>query len=266
MIPKIIHYCWLSNDPYPEVIAKCIETWKKHMPDYEFMLWDTKQFDVNSNCYVKQAFESKKYAFASDYIRLYALYHHGGIYLDSDIQVFRTFDNFLNCKSFTGFEKNDAIAAWIFGSEKGNPLFAELLSHYDNRKFIFPDGTFDMTPNVKPVTNTLIRHGLKLNGEYQELDLMTIFPRTFFCPRVPYDDTLDDYSENTYAEHLFNAGWVDTKQKEIMIKRRNLDKKYGKNVGLLYYGILTLKNEGIFSFLKQWKVRCEGNKNRRKVD
>ena len=92
MIPKRIHLCWLSGDPYPAKIGKCLASWKKHLPDYEVVLWDTKRFDLESSPWVKQAFEAKKYAFAADYIRFYALYNYGGIYLDSDVEVLRSFD------------------------------------------------------------------------------------------------------------------------------------------------------------------------------
>lgn len=87
MIPKIIHYCWLSNDPFPEHIERCMSTWQKYCPDYKIMKWDLSQFDIESSQWVKEAFESKKYAFAADYIRLYAIYTYGGIYLDSDISL-----------------------------------------------------------------------------------------------------------------------------------------------------------------------------------
>lgn len=257
MIPKIIHYCWLNNEPFPELIEKCIISWKEKLIGYEFILWDTKKFDINSNLYVKQACEAKKYAFASDFIRLYALYHYGGIYLDCDIKVFKSFDELLNRKAFTGFEDNHSVATWLLASEKGNPLFAEMLSHYDQRSFLFPDGSFDMTPNVKPITKTLVKHGLILNNEYQELDMISIFPRTYFCPMIPGSNETDCYSEYTFAQHMFNASWIDTDQKLLMVKRKMIDKKYGKNIGLLYYGIMVLKKDGIFSFFKQWKVRME---------
>ncbi len=260
MIPKIVHYCWLSGEPFPELIDRCIKTWKENLPDYEFVLWDTKKFDVNSNLYVKQAYEAKKYAFASDYIRLYALYNYGGIYLDSDIQIFKSFDDLLNRTAFTGFENNQTVAAWLLASEKGNPLFAELLSHYDNRSFLFPNGTFDMTPNVKPITKTLVKQGLILNGKYQELNMITVFPRTYFCPMLPDSEEPDCYSENTYAQHMFNAGWVDTDQKALIVRKRMIEKKYGKWIGLIFYGIVTIKKDGIYSFFKQWKVRIESNR------
>ena len=116
MIPKIIHLCWLSGDAYPAKIAKCLKTWRQHLPDYEIMLWDTQRFDMNSSQWVRQAFECKKYAFAADYIRFYALYHHGGIYLDSDVEVLKSFDDLLDLPYFVGAEKAQTPEAAIMGA------------------------------------------------------------------------------------------------------------------------------------------------------
>ncbi len=262
MIPKIIHYCWLSGEEYPETIAKCIASWKEKLPDYEFVLWDTEKFDITSNQYVKQAYEAKKYAFASDYIRLYALYYYGGIYLDSDIIVYKNFDELLNNKAFCGFENDEGVTAWLLASEKGNPLFKELLSYYDNHVFLFPNGAYDTTPNVVPITNTLRKHGLILNGQQQQLENIIVYPRTFFCPVIPYGEYEDCYSEKTFAQHLFNGGWIDAEQKRILSRKHNIEKKYGRIIGMLYYGIKVLKREGIYSFVQQWKVCLEKRKHK----
>lgn len=254
-IPKIIHYCWLSGEEFPELIQNCIDSWKEHLSDYEFVLWDTKQFDVNSCPYVKQAYDLKKYAFASDYIRLYALYNYGGIYLDSDIQVFRNFDDLLNGEGFLGFETEKTLAGWILASEKGNPLFKELLDYYDGKNFVFPDGHLDLTPNGNPITEICVKHGVILDNTLQKLEHVTIYPRTYFCPMIPNSDEPECYSEMTHAQHLFNAGWVDVSQKELIIKKRTIAKKYGTLVSLIYYGMMVLRKEGIFSFFRRWKIR-----------
>ena len=136
MIPKIIHFCWLSDDEYPKLIKKCIESWKNKLPDYELILWDTKKFDLNSTIWTKQAFEAKKYAFAADYIRLYAVYTYGGIYLDSDVEVLKKFDSLLNLPYFAGLEQNEIIEAAVFGAEKGTDWVADCMRYYDDRPFI----------------------------------------------------------------------------------------------------------------------------------
>ena len=104
MIPKIIHYCWFGGKPKPELAEKCIESWKKFCPDYEIVEWNEGNFNINSNLYVKQAYEAKKYAFVTDYVRLYALYTQGGIYMDTDVMVLKPLDEYLNHEAFSGFE------------------------------------------------------------------------------------------------------------------------------------------------------------------
>ncbi len=251
-IPKIIHYCWLSGEPYSDLIQKCIRSWKDKLPDYEIKLWNTDNFDVNICRYTREAFQAKKYQFVSDYVRLYALYHEGGIYLDSDIEVLRKFDDLLDEKAFTGFDSNHAIAAWIFGSEKGNPLFKELLEYYDDKSFLLADGTYDLTPNPVPITKICKQHGLVLNGKEQKLDYISVYPFDFFAP---YDRTHEnlDITERTYCIHYHNWSWIPEEKKELAYKRREIIKKYGKCAGYLYYGIGVLKIEGFRKFWKEFK-------------
>ena len=119
MIPKIIHLCWLSGNEYPPLIKKCVESICSKLPDYEIKIWTKENFDIDSVLWVKQAFEAKKYAFAADYIRFWSLYNYGGIYLDSDVEVLKSFDDFLGCRSFTGFEYLNIPEAAVVGAEKG---------------------------------------------------------------------------------------------------------------------------------------------------
>lgn len=215
MIPKVIHYCWFSGDEFPEDVRRCIESWKKYLPDYEIVEWNADNFDVNMCAYTREAFEKKKWAFLSDYARLWILYNYGGIYLDSDIEVFKSFDELLNNHAFSGFESENAIAAWIFGSEKGNPIMKELLDYYDGRSFLLPNGEMDLTPNPIPVTNILKQHGLECNNQLQRLDgdLFTVYPRTYFCPKTPHEKKVC-FSENTYAMHLFLGAWLSEEQRK----------------------------------------------------
>ncbi len=216
-IPKKIHYCWLSGEPFPAQIQKCIDSWHEHMPEYEFKLWDMNSFDVDSVPYVKQAVDKRKWAFASDYLRLFALFTEGGIYLDSDILVSRSFDDLLEEKAFTAFESGGRIAAWIFASQAQNPLFKELLDYYDGRSFLREDGTPDLTPNTIPTTHILVKHGLKAENTIQRLGDITVFSEDFFCPRNPWTGRRND-TENTHAEHLFLGGWMDDKDDEAFMR------------------------------------------------
>ena len=144
MIPKIIHLCWLSGDSFPEEIQRCISSWKKYLPDYEIWLWDTTKFDVSSTVWTKQAFEAKKYAFAADYIRLYALYNYGGIYLDSDVLVYKSFDDLLHLPYFIGQEYTGSFEPAIIGAEPKMPWIKDVMDRYNDRAFIKADNNYDM--------------------------------------------------------------------------------------------------------------------------
>ncbi len=208
-IPKKIHYCWLSEDPYPEIIQYCLESWKKHLTDYEFILWDKRKFDITSNEWVRQAFESKKYAFAADYIRIYALYSEGGIYLDTDVEALNNFDEFLKYNFFTGFENNSDIEAAIIGSVKGHPFMKDVLNYYDNRDFIKNDGSFNM--KILPVIMAILlkdKYDFKAENKYQVLlDDIHIFPSDYFSPKDVRSHRIDR-TENSITIHHFNAGWI----------------------------------------------------------
>ena len=246
-IPKIIHYCWLSGDPFPEDIKKCIESWSKYMPDYKIKLWDTNNFDCNKWVYTKQALERKKYAFVSDVVRLYALYTEGGIYLDSDIEVCQSFDSLLDNKAFSGIESGGRIAAWLFASEPGNPVFKELLSYYDDKSFLNDDGSMDLTPNTIPTTKILTKHGMVHANKQQNLGDITIYPEDYFCPKNPWTGKLT-ITENTFAIHHFAGAWNDTRKDDMLFFGSVADRitewsqNYDKNSKLFIFGTGTVGN------------------------
>lgn len=152
MIPKIIHYCWLSTEPQPRLIRQCIASWHKLLPDYKIRLWDKDSLDFNAIPFTRDALAHKKWAFVSDYVRLYALYHEGGIYLDSDVQAFGSIDELLRNDFFSGLEMRDKehtqiyLEAAIMGATPGHPFIKRSLDLYGQRSFIKPDGTLDLTP------------------------------------------------------------------------------------------------------------------------
>ena len=163
MIPKKIHYCWFGGNPLPEETKIYIESWKKYCPDYEIIEWNEKNFDLNCNIYIQEAYQAKKWAFITDYVRLYVMYNYGGIYMDTDVEVIKSLDPYLNNKAFSGFETFTDIPTGIMASEKGFPLFKEFLDYYKDRHFIMNDGSYDMTTNVVIITNICKKYGLKTN-------------------------------------------------------------------------------------------------------
>lgn len=214
MIPKIIHYCWLSKDAYPELVEKCLASWKKNLPDYKFVLWDTDTFDVNSIKWTKEAFELKKYAFVADYIRLYALYNCGGIYLDTDVEVFKNFDDVINTHSFMGWECSGDIEAAVIGAEKNTEWIGRAMSYYEQNSFIKSDKSLSTTP--MPIVllqelKSIIQLQLLEQSKREIVEINSIglklYPCCYFSPKNSYTNALNRI-DKTYCAHHFNAQWV----------------------------------------------------------
>ena len=213
MIPKAIHYCWFGGNPLPPLALKCIDSWKKFCPNYEIKEWNENNFDININTYVKEAYKAKKWAFVSDYARLWALVNFGGIYMDTDCELIKPIDRFLHLEAVSGFESDQGIPTAIMGCKKGHPLFVELLERYTNRRFIKEDGSLDLTTNVSDITAACLAHGLVLNGYKQTICGFTIFPREFFCPMDWQTHKMAAHTENTHAIHHFDASWKNPETK-----------------------------------------------------
>lgn len=215
-IPKIIHYCWFGKGELPKLAIKCIESWKKLCPGYKIIEWNEENFNINSNMYVKQAYEARKYAFVSDYVRLYALYEYGGVYMDTDVEVLKNLDCFLENQAFSGFETIDTVPTGIMACEKQNSVFKDLLSYYDKHRFIKGDGSYDLTTNVETITKACVNKGLKLNNELQSINGFTLYPKEYFCPKDHKTGKIH-LSDNTYTIHHFAGSWIPKSKK---IKKR----------------------------------------------
>lgn len=221
MIPKKLHLCWLSGDAYPTKIARCIDSWKKILPDYEIVLWDTKRFDLNLSPWVCEAFEKKKYAFAADYIRFYALYHEGGIYLDSDVEVLKRFDDLLNLPYFIGAEKAGTPEAAIIGAEKGCDWIKKCLDYYEGRHFVKEDGTLDIRKlpdimveeikHLKPIRILSLTESQNIYNMDFDKEVL-VMNDTYFSPKV-FDSREVELTQYTYAIHHYQNSWFSPKAK-----------------------------------------------------
>lgn len=210
MIPKIIHYCWFGRGKMPELAQKCIASWKKHLPEYEYKLWNEDNFDIHSVPYVKEAYEARKYAFVTDYVRLYALYFHGGIYMDTDVEVLKSLDDLLHLPAFSGFEGNkySSFPTGIMASRKGGIWVKEQLAYYDGISFIKSDGNYNMTTNTQTISRIMRENGFVLNGEYQVYkNNLHAFPKDYFCPKS--STGVITLTQNTYCIHHFAGSWAN---------------------------------------------------------
>lgn len=209
MIPKIIHYCWFGRGEMPELAKKCIASWHQFMPDWEYRLWNEDNFDVDAVPYTKEAYEAKKYAFVSDYVRLWALVREGGVYLDVDFVVYKSFDDLLHWDAFAGFEgsKHSPLMMGVIASRSKGEWVTEQISYYMNRHFINEDGSLDLTTNVVYVSTKMREHGFIQNGREQEYRDLHVFTVDYFCPRL----TTGEYfrTGNTYCEHLGLGSWAN---------------------------------------------------------
>ncbi|KAA5412076.1 glycosyltransferase family 32 protein [Bacteroides cellulosilyticus] len=231
MIPKVIHFCWLSNEPYPDLIKKCIESWKEKLPDYAIKKWDTTNFDVTSVPFVKEAYECKKWAFAADYIRLHALYTEGGIYLDSDVRVLKSFDVFLSDPAFSAIEFNPKmypiavqngffddegnllydsiqiglglqVQAAVIGAEKGNSYIKSCLDYYVGKNFILADGLFNNKIILPDIMAFYARNfGFKYINREQKLLNVKFYVSEVFAPHPKL------VTSKSYAIHCCTGTW-----------------------------------------------------------
>lgn len=247
MIPKIIHFCWLSTDKYPELIEMCISSWKVKLPDYKFVHWDTQRFDLESNIWVKQAYETKKYAFAADYIRLFAVYNYGGIYLDTDVQVLKKFDDLLELPYFIGSEGNGIIEAGIFGAEKKCEWIGRCLEYYDCKSFIKENGSFDTLtlPRIMMSQITKTRDIIEIkNKEAADLkfeeDKLLMFPVDYFCAKNQGTGIIST-SNNTYTIHHFAMSWIPIYISFLPRLKRKLIALFGVKSIIFFIKILRLK-------------------------
>ena len=212
MIPKTIHYCWFGRGEMPQLAVDCIASWHKYLPDYDYKIWNEDNFDINAVPYVKEAYESRKFAFVTDYVRLYALFTEGGIYMDTDVEILKPLDDLLSLPAFTGYEgsKRKPPVTGLMASEAHGIWVKEQLDAYDGLHFIKGDGSLDLTPNTVRITEIMKASGFVPNGEYQVYKDMHVFPVEFFCPRQTTGEVL--ITKDTYCDHHFMGSWTNNKQ------------------------------------------------------
>lgn len=237
MIPKKIHYCWFGGNDLPRLAKRCIRSWKKYCPDYEIIRWDESNYDIKSApLYVRQAYEAKKWAFVTDYVRLQLVYEHGGIYMDTDVELVKSLDGLLDNDSYFGLESKSTINTGLgFGACKNSPILLELLTDYQNIPFVKEDGTYDLETCTVRNTRVFIRHGLQESGEMQLLDgTIRILPTCVMRPFHDWDGTLK-ISPETVSIHWYNASWQPKsyqaeKRKSVREKRKRRRKDFFHNL------------------------------------
>ena len=225
---KKIHYCWFGGNKLPKSVRRCIQSWKKYLPDYQIIEWNETNFDINSCPFVKEAYANKKWAFVSDYVRIYALYKEGGIYFDTDMKILKDVRHIIDRDMFLGYEDSGFVGTAVIGvKEKNNAYVKEILDFYNKIEHFNPDIMYNY---ANPVIITRI---LKKYESYEDKDgvrifdnSISVFPREYFYP-LSYNYEEREYTDNTCMVHLFNATWTSKGERRTI----NVYRKFGPDLG-----------------------------------
>ena len=235
MIPKIIHYCWFGRSEMPELAQRCIASWHKYMPEYEYRLWNEDNFDVYSVPYTKEAYEAKKYAFVSDYARFWILYNYGGIYFDTDVELINSIDDILVNGPYFGCENDGKINQSILvnpglgcAAFPKMQIYERILNHYNQSRFIRSEGLYDLTTVVTRTTNILKEFGLKNINSIQNIKDINIFPSDYFNPLNDNTGQLI-FTDNTRSIHWYSKTWQTSRGKIRGYFTRPFHRFFGDN-------------------------------------
>lgn len=216
MIPKILHYVWLGGKSLTPLAEECLASWKTQMPDWEIKRWDESNFDIAAApMYVQQAYEARKFAFVSDYVRLWALEKYGGVYVDTDVKVLKSYEPLLNDTAFIGLEESKAHmpGTCVMGCEPHCLWTSDMLALYNSATFVKQDGSFDMTTNVIRMGRFLQTKGFipSRDAQYIEMYGLRIYTHDYFSPIT--STRVMRKTKNTYSIHYFAESWRDGKRK-----------------------------------------------------
>jgi hypothetical protein len=258
LIPKIIHYCWFGGNPLTELCQKCITSWKKYFPGYEIKEWNESNYDVHKIAYMDEAYTAKKYAFVSDYARFDILYHHGGIYFDTDVEVIKPFDDILERGGFMGVETVGKAAAGLgIGCNAGLGIVYQILEFYASLHFINPDGSYNLHTVVEYVTSILKKNGLVDENRIQHFEGITVYPIEYFAPKSSRTGKTT-ITENTHSIHHYDASWNSNIEKKWKIVRMKCINKFGYKIGkmvaFIYLFFISIFSNNIKIFNRRLKM------------
>lgn len=223
-IPKKIHYCWFGGGEKSELVQKCIASWRKYCPDAEIIEWNLDSYDVTKNKYMYQAYQAKRWGFATDYARLDIVYTHGGIYLDTDVELIKDIEELFKTDGFIGFERGTRNSELMvntgqgFGAPAQHPMIKKLLDVYEDKGFLGPNGTLDLTTCPYYNTQVLKEEGLRCDNTLQTVGGLRVYPAEYLCP-IDWQTRKCDITKNTFSIHHFDGSWASPQEKR---KRRML--------------------------------------------
>lgn len=225
-IPKIIHYCWFGDNELSPLMVRCIESWRKFMPQYTIKEWNESNFNINSNDYIREAYSYKKYAFVSDYARMKILYEYGGIYLDTDVELLKSLTPLVEKGPFMGCEQTASSGLGVapglgMAAYPGMPILLKFIQMYDCIHFIV-DGR-QLPKNIVHYTMDILRaHGLRITDEYQViLGDLQILPKKYLCPK-DYNTGKLNISPETFSIHHYSYSWADLQSLKVYNRKKRI--------------------------------------------
>lgn len=245
VIPKVIHYCWFGKNAKPKLFRKCFQSWEKYCPDYEIIEWNEDNFDINCCKYVREAYDARKYAYVTDFARLWIIFNYGGIYLDTDVELIRPLDDLLFNTAYFALEDDKYINTGLgFGAEKGNNIVKVMMEAYYDDIFLKEDGSYNMVTCPVKNTESIASYlpSVLSKEEIIHIDNATIYPPEYFCP-LDSSGVNWTKTKNTYSIHWFSASWLSEDETIIHNWRIFLgksEKYFGKKVGRLVARIVYL--------------------------
>ena len=258
MIPKIIHYCWFGGNPLPEPAQKCISSWGKFLPDYEIKEWNESNYDVRKIPYIAQAYDAKKYAFVSDYARFDILYHYGGVYFDTDVEVIKDLRPIIEKGAFIGIEKGTRPllnAGLCIASPAATDIYREILTSYQSEQFINKNGSLNLKTVVDRVSEIFVKHGFVSKDCLQNIANTTIYPSEYYCPKDNRTGELN-ITTNTYTIHHYDGSWTIPLRKKYVKIKTILTKFLGIKLATVFLlplqAVCIIKEVGFKSFLKKF--------------
>ena len=247
MIPKIIHYCWFGGKSIPNEVRQYIDSWKEKCPDYKIVQWDENNFDINNTIsYVKEAYKCKKWAFVTDYVRLWVVYNHGGIYLDTDVELIKSMDALIQYDAFFGFERDKYINTGLgFGAVRGCDLLKQMMDIYEKMHFASSSGEMNIITCPTINTKILMGVGMKQNGKTQIVNNCIFLGSEYLSP-LDYVSGKLKVTDNTVSIHHYKASWMNENERNNFDEQNAFMSKYGEKLGKIFY---ILKSKGFLGLL-----------------
>jgi len=234
-MPKVIHYCWFGGGPLPQLAQACLASWRTQCPDYEIRRWDETNLDVQQCRFSREAIAAGAWAFVSDWARVRIVHDHGGIYLDTDVELVQPLDDLLHWQAFFGFQHDGTVNTGLgFGAEQGHRVVAALLAGYETTSFVGTDGCPVKTPCPERDSVVFEQFGFRLDGSFQDQEGVAVLPPEYLCPKS-FESGRVTLTPLTHAIHHFHASWHSTAEAADVRRRRMYARLFGLSLGARIY-------------------------------